>query len=111
MKKRLFTGVVGAALLVPALTACGGGDAQAFCDKIQDQDIDGTDPDAMAQAMEELQDEAPSEISDDVDLMVEAFNQLQEDPASVEDMDEEELMAASDRLTEWEQENCETDSN
>lgn len=107
MKKRLFTGVLGAALLVPALTACGGDDAQAFCDKIQEQDVNASDMDEMAEVMEDLRDDAPSEISDDVDLVVDAFNQLQEDPSAVEDLDEEELMAASERLADWEQENCE----
>lgn len=113
MKKRLLTGVLGAALLVPALTACGGGDAQAFCDIGAESDPGEfmDDPAAMEDAMQEMRDNAPDEISDDVNTVLDAFDEMQEDPSAMESMDLEEMEAASDRVDTWIQENCEAEDS
>src|SRR5699024_5123111 len=101
--KRLMTGVVAAAMLVPALTACGGDGTQEFFDQIQGTDIDATNPDAVAGAMEDMRDSAPSEIQGDLDTVLDARDQLESDPTAV---DMEELQSATDNLTTWEEENC-----
>lgn len=101
--KRLMTGVVAAAMLVPALTACGGDDTKEFCDQIQDTDIDATNPDEVAGAMQDMRDSAPSEIQGDLDTVLDALEQLESDPTAV---DMEELETATDKLTQWEEDNC-----
>lgn len=98
--KRVMAGVLAAALLVPALTACGGD--SDFCDAAP-QDIDTTDPAAMQEALEEIADEAPDEVSDDVDTIIEQLKLVEEDPASI---DVDAVNTAVDNLAKWEEENC-----
>lgn len=98
--KRLMTGLVAAALLVPSLTACGGD--SDFCDAAP-QDIDTNDPAAMQKALEDIADEAPSEIKDDIDVVVEQLKMVEEDPANI---DVEAVSTAVDNITTWEEENC-----
>lgn len=98
--KRVMTGVVAAALLVPALTACGG--SNDFCNAAP-EDIDTNDPAAMQAAFEEIRDDAPDEIRDDVDVIIEQLGLIEEDPASI---DITAMTDAADALVEWEEENC-----
>ncbi|WP_109473548.1 hypothetical protein [Ornithinimicrobium cavernae] len=98
--KRVMSGVLAAALLVPALTACGGGNS--FCDAAP-EDVDTNDPAAMQAALEEVADEAPDEIRDDVDVIIEQLRLVEEDPTSI---DVDALNTAVAELTAWEEENC-----
>ncbi|MDQ4024000.1 MAG: hypothetical protein M3217_00695 [Actinomycetota bacterium] len=103
-------------LLIAALfAACGGddgggGDAQAFCDKQEELDsLDTADPEAMAQAIDELVADAPEEISDDIQLIADTLEELEnvDTPEEAENLDTEELEAASGRIEDWVDENCE----
>ncbi|MCK0114139.1 hypothetical protein MWU75_18530 [Ornithinimicrobium sp. F0845] len=98
--KRVMTGVVAAALMVPALTACGGSDD--FCEAAP-QDIDTSDPAAMQEALEGIADQAPDEVRDDVDVIIEQLRLVEEDPASI---DVDAVNTAVENLTTWEEENC-----
>ena len=97
--KRIMTGVVAAALMVPSLTACGG---NSFCDAAP-EDIDTNDPAAMKKAIEDIADEAPDEIRDDIDVIIKQLDLVESDPASI---DVDALTKATDELTKWEEENC-----
>lgn len=99
--KRWTTGVLAAALMVPTLSACGGGDSD-FCDAAP-ADIDTNDPAAMRDAIEDVKDDAPDELQDDLDVIVTELDKFEEDPASV---DATALTDAADALIAWEEENC-----
>ena len=98
--KRVMTGVLAAALLAPALTACGGD--SDFCEAAPN-DIDTSDPAAMQKALEDIADEAPDEVRDDVDVIIEQLKLVEEDPASI---DVDAVDTAVENLTTWEEENC-----
>jgi hypothetical protein len=78
-------------LLLPLLVACGGSEQDAYCATVQDRqqelsDIVGSgEPDALLQALgvfEELQDDAPGDISDEWQQVVgriEGLNDALED--------------------------------
>jgi predicted small secreted protein len=110
------------------LTGCGG---SSFCDAGADIDEDSADVGEVLDALEEAQDEAPSEIQDDVDLMVVAFQevdalatefgvdaldpesvgalepeQLEEYTAAAGKLSSEEFSQAAENITDWENENC-----
>lgn len=97
--KRALSGVLAAALMVPALTACGG---NSFCDAAP-EDIDMNDPAAVKQALEDVVDEAPDEIKDDVEVVIEQLGLVESDPASI---DVDAVTEATDAITAWEEENC-----
>lgn len=78
------------------LVGCGGDDD--FCDA--GEDIIGSSEAPSADQLQDLADEAPDEISDDIQLIVDA----QADPASA---DPAALTEASDNITAWGEENCE----
>jgi hypothetical protein len=88
-------------------------------------DFDPTDPDAMRNAFAEFgdvldraADAAPSEIEDDIEQTVDAFNQLRDaledvdynfleiDPADLEFLDNPDVEAASERVEEFNAEEC-----
>lgn len=98
--KRVMTGVLAAALMVPALAACGGNDD--FCEAAP-EDIDTSDPAAMQEALEDIADQAPDEVRDDVDVIIEQLRLVEEDPASI---DVDAVNTAVDNLATWEEENC-----
>ncbi|USQ78454.1 hypothetical protein [Ornithinimicrobium faecis] len=104
--KRLMTGVVAAAMLVPALTACGGDDAQEFCEAGEELDsaaFDVSDPDAAKDLLQDLADQAPDDIKGDFDTMVEQLELASSDPASI---DTTAVTEASANIEEWTTENC-----
>ncbi|MDQ3913837.1 MAG: hypothetical protein M3323_00685 [Actinomycetota bacterium] len=103
-------------LVIVALSAAcggddeGGGSAQAFCDNQEEMDaIDTADPEAMAEAIDELAADAPDEISDDVQLIADTLQDLDEvdTPEEAEALNSSELQEASERIEEWVDENCE----
>jgi hypothetical protein len=90
--------------------AGGGGDAQAFCDKQEElEGLDASDPEAMAQAIDDLIADAPEEISDDIQLIADTLDDLQNasSPEDLQELDTDELEAASDRIEKWVEDNCE----
>lgn len=98
--KRKLTGLLAAALMVPTLAACGGNDD--FCDAAP-TDIDTNDPAAMQEALEDIADQAPDEVRDDIDVIIEQLRLVEEDPANI---DVDAVNTAVNNLTEWEEENC-----
>lgn len=101
--KRIMTGVVAAALMIPSLTACGGGDS--FCDAAP-SDLDVNDPAALKTAFEDIVDEAPDEVKDDVEVIIEQLGAIEEDPTN---LDVDAMTKATDELVKWEEENCSND--
>ncbi len=105
--KRVLTGAVAAALLVPALTACGGSDdAKEFCEKEVAADLDMNDPAAAKKALQDVTDDAPEEIKDDMQMIVDAMDALES--GNIEDVDTDGLTEASENLQTWYEENCES---
>lgn len=104
--KRLMTGVVAAAMLVPALTACGGDDAKDFCEAGGELDaaaFDVSNPDAAKDMLQDLADQAPDDIKGDFDTMVEQLELASSDPASI---DTTAVTEAATNIQEWTTENC-----
>ncbi|WP_114906029.1 hypothetical protein [Ornithinimicrobium murale] len=102
--KRLMTGVVAAAMLVPALTACGGSDSD-FCDQEVGADIGINNPAAAKEALQDAVDDAPDEIKDDLQLVVDSLDDLE--AGNLEDVDTDGLTEASNNIQSWYEENCE----
>lgn len=98
--KRLMTGVVAAAMLVPALTACGGD--SDFCSAAP-EDVDVSDPASMKTALEDIVDDAPDDVRGDVEVLIEQLGAFEEDPTSV---DTDAMTEAADNLAQWEEDNC-----
>ncbi|GAB6985898.1 hypothetical protein [Nocardioides pyridinolyticus] len=87
-----------AALVVPLLVACGGSEQDAYCETVKDHqqelsDIVGSgEPDALLRALavfEELQDDAPGDISDEwqqvvgrIEALRDALDDADVDPAT-----------------------------
>ena len=96
-----------------ALGACGGdggGDVQAFCDKQEEIDsLDISDTESMKNAIEEVVDEAPEEIRDDVEVLADALAELDEidTPEEAQEIMTTEIQEASERIEKWVDENCE----
>lgn len=104
--KRLMTGVVAAAMLVPALTACGGDEASDFCDAAADLDtaaFDMSDPEGATGILQDLADEAPDDIKGDFDTLIEQLDLATSDPASI---DATAAQESSTNITSWMSENC-----
>lgn len=108
--------LLGAAALTLTLGACGGGGGD-YCDLLTeaqdtlDTAADPTDPDAMSESMDRLQevaDAAPSEVSEDWDNLVEAMQAFTEtdDPTSIDPEQFGDLEAATTNITEHAQEEC-----
>lgn len=102
-------------VIVALFAACGGDDgggseAQAFCDKQEElESLDTADPEAMANAIDDLVADAPEEISDDIQLIADTLEDLEniDTPEEAEDLNTDELEAASERIEKWVDENCE----
>lgn len=98
------TFAVALVLAFVAVACNGGGDVQAFCESEGAlAEIDPSDEEA-ADRLNELADEAPEEIAEDVQTVadgIEAVNagETPEDP--------EEIQAAAQRVQDWVDENCE----
>jgi hypothetical protein len=127
VKRYLLLPLALTAMFVPA--ACGGDDGpdeEAFCDTLRQLDeaedpTEGLDENATEEDFEEalrdqfrefedeiddLRSSAPDEIEDDVNTVADAVQEFA-DGGSVEDIDNEEVTAASDRLDEFQAESCE----
>ena len=75
------------ALLTPALAACGGSDRDSYCDAVHDHQtkltdiVSSTDPAALLQARDiltDLQDRAPSDITQQWKVLVDAIDGLRD---------------------------------
>lgn len=86
MRRVLVLGAV-VGVVLPALTACGGSDQDAYCGAVKDHqqelsDIVGSgDPDALLAALDifrELQDQAPGDITDEWQQVVTSLEALQQ---------------------------------
>ena len=90
-------------VVVVALTACGGDDAQAFCDaQIDLEELDPQDA-AGSEALDRAVETAPDEIADDVQEVSDALDNLD----NPDQIDAEAVQAASERISDWIDENCE----
>ncbi|HEX5096860.1 MAG TPA: hypothetical protein VFX21_12630 [Acidimicrobiia bacterium] len=103
----------GVGALTLMLTACGGGgggggSASAFCkDYMSLASISSTDPDVydkVADKFEQLADEAPSDIKDELETMSEAANGTAD--GNLFAVDSDEAGAAADRADAWVTEHC-----
>lgn len=102
--KRVMTGVVAAALLVPSLAACGGGDDSDFCEYGSDLDIASADSAEVKEELQKAADAAPDEIKDDIQLVVDSLDAMES--GDMENLDQDGLMEASTNITNWVSENC-----
>lgn len=105
--KRTLAALASAGLLTVGLTACGGGgEAEAFCERGEElgSSLDTSDPEAAMGLLEDLRDEAPSEIQGDMDTLVEAMDALQ--AGDLEGLDQEAVTEASENLEAYVTENC-----
>lgn len=105
--QRIATAALAAMLIVPALAGCGSANDTSFCDAAPD-DIDVTDPVAMQQALEEIADEAPGEIRDDVDVIIAQLTLMEEDPEAI---DVDALGRAVAEISAWEEKNCQASTS
>lgn len=112
--------ILGATALTVSLSACGGGGN--YCDLLTDaqenvdlENADPTDPEALGQmtdAMQEIADAAPSEVSEDWTTVVDAFQTMVDadgdltaiDPEALGDID-----GAMTNIQEHAQSECDVD--
>lgn len=101
------------ALVVPLLVACGGSEQDAYCETVEDHqqelsDIVGSgEPDALLQALdvfEELQDDAPGDISDEwqqvvgrIEALRDALEDADVDPSTYDRDDPPADLSAEDK--------------
>ena len=92
-------------VLALGLVACGGDDAQAFCDR--QAELEGVDPTDVEAADElaDLVDDAPEEIADDVQIVADALEQV--NAGEQPDTPPAEIQAAAQNVQDWVDENCE----
>ena len=93
----------------------GGGSTEEFCDKARDYeeefaDADPSDEEAI-DALRDLADSAPSDISDDMNGLIDLFEQMAEageDPEALAELSEqaEDMTAASERITTFMEDEC-----
>lgn len=105
MKK--FAVALTAVLALGTLSACGGGEADAFCDDMKDFAKDSasaaTDPAGTAKKFKDI--EAPSEIKDEWKTYTDALSAIAEDPAKAADQLTE-LTDATSKITTYVTDNC-----
>lgn len=106
--KRILGGVAAAGLLTVSLSACGGGDAEAFCEQGEQitGGIDQTDPENILSTFEDLSAEAPSELEGDFDVITEQLQLVQD--GNIEEADTDGLDEAGQNIQTWVEENCES---
>lgn len=108
-------------LLLVALTlagaACGDdgggeGDLEAYCERVKEFDDAEEDDFPSEDELDDLRDDAPEEIRDDIDRLIDFFNDnrdtLEEGDFSAfeEAEDDEELAEAFENVERFEDENC-----
>lgn len=102
---RLLRILVLALLLALVAVACGGDDAQAFCDRQAAlEDLDPSDTEA-ADEISNLVEDAPDEIRDDIETVADALEQV--NSGEQPDTPPAEIQAAAQRVQDWVDENCE----
>jgi hypothetical protein len=109
--RRAIAVIVVGALVLAACGSSGGGSVEAFCESAQKfvdlEDPFGGDPAAFADgidkqkdAMNTMIDDAPSEISDDIEIAVESFMPVLDALADVDPTDEDAVSEAFAPLDE-----------
>ena len=134
MKTRLGW-VAAVALIASVLTGCGGGSAEDFCktfEEFDSQDTSGLSTADSLDQFDELVDNAPDEIKDDVEVVNEEFQKIREaiedtdvdlDAAAEDlsaedqaalgealqsaDVDQEKISSATENIDTWAADNCE----
>lgn len=102
---RLLRILVFALSLALVAVACGGDDAQAFCDRQAAlEDVEPTDAEA-ADEIAALVEDAPEEIRDDIQTVAVALETV--NAGEQPDTPPAEIQAAAQRVQDWVDENCE----
>lgn len=111
--RRAGLAAAAAIMAVASLTACSGGaSAEDFCNLgTKYTDLDPTkDADAMSDALDDAVDNAPDDIKSDVETVRDAFADYQDDPeAAAEAMGSDEVAEASQNVSDWTSENCDSE--
>jgi len=107
-----------AAPLLLFTVACGddgGGDPEAFCDKIEEYEDDGSlqsqDPDESLEAFDDLAEDAPGELQDDLDTLRDAYEEAADlDPEDAgqafEILLSEEVFEATQNFAQYLEDEC-----
>ena len=105
MRRRLL--ILMLAVFTIGLSACGGGskgDLEAYCRLSAGLDaVQGTPSDKQ---LDDLADQAPSDIADDVDLVVDRFKGADNDQDLMKAFSDPKVMTAVQNITKYEEKNC-----